>query len=109
MLSTPSYVDHVTIATPNHWHTLMSIWACQAGKDVYVEKPCSHNLWEGQQLVRAAQKYNRIVQHGSQTRSSITVREGIQKIHDGVIGETYMGRGLCYKWRDTIGKTPVSA
>jgi predicted dehydrogenase len=101
-------IDAVSIATPNHWHSLMAIWACQAGKDVYVEKPCSHNLWEGQQLVRAAQKYNRIVQHGSQTRSSITVREGIQKIHDGYIGETYMSRGLCYKWRDTIGKTPES-
>ena len=61
-------IDAISIATPNHWHALMAIWACRAGKDVYVEKPCSHNFWEGQQLVRAAQKYNRIVQHGTQIR-----------------------------------------
>src|SRR6185437_9761352 len=61
-------IDAVSIATPNHWHSLMAIWACQAGKDVYVEKPCSHNLWEGGQLVRAAEKYNRVVQHGTQSR-----------------------------------------
>ncbi|HWK09708.1 MAG TPA: Gfo/Idh/MocA family oxidoreductase, partial [Vicinamibacterales bacterium] len=59
-------IDAVSIATPNHWHALIAIWACQAGKDVYVEKPCSHNLWEGRQLVRAAEKYQRIVQHGTQ-------------------------------------------
>src|SRR5580700_6862843 len=100
-------IDAISIATPNHWHSLMAIWACQAGKDVYVEKPCSHNLWEGQQLVKAAQRYNRIVQHGTQIRSSTAIREAVQKMRDGVIGETYMSRGLCYKWRDTIGKTPV--
>ena len=102
-------IDAISIATPNHWHSLIAIWACQAGKDVYVEKPCSHNLWEGRQLVRAAQRYDRIVQHGTQTRSSITVREAVQKMREGVIGETYMARGLCFKWRDTIGKTPVQA
>ena len=63
-------IDAISIATPNHWHSLMAIWACQAGKDVYVEKPCSHNFWEGRQLVRAAEKYQRIVQHGTQIRSS---------------------------------------
>ncbi len=63
-------IDAVSIATPNHWHTLMAIWACQAGKDVYVEKPCSHNFWEGKQLVKAAQRYNRVVQHGTQIRSA---------------------------------------
>ena len=63
-------IDAISIATPNHWHSLIGIWACQAGKDVYVEKPCSHNWWEGRQLVRAAQKYNRIVQHGTQSRSA---------------------------------------
>ena len=62
-------IDAISIATPHHWHSLIAIWACQAGKDVYVEKPCSHNLWEGGQLVRAAAKYNRIVQHGTQSRS----------------------------------------
>jgi predicted dehydrogenase len=105
-------LDAVSIATPNHWHSLMGIWACQAGKDVYVEKPCSHNLWEGQQLVRAAQKYKRIVQHGTQARSKAAVREGVSRVRDGVIGETYMARGLCFKWRDTIGRAkpePVPA
>ena len=68
-------IDAISIAAPNHWHTLMAIWACQAGKDVYVEKPCSHNLWEGRQLVRAVAKYNRIVQHGTQTRSDPEVIE----------------------------------
>jgi predicted dehydrogenase len=101
-------IDAISIATPNHWHTLMAIWGCQAGKDVYVEKPCTHNIWEGKQLVKAAQKYNRIVQHGTQCRSDQAVREAVQKLKEGVIGETYMARGLCYKWRDTIGHTPVS-
>ena len=102
-------IDAISIATPNHWHSLMAIWGCQAGKDVYVEKPCSHNLWEGRQLVRAAARYNRIVQHGTQSRSSKTAREAIQKLRDGVIGDVYMTRGLCYKWRDTIGRAPVES
>src|SRR5580700_7814026 len=73
-------IDAISIATPNHWHALMAIWACQAGKDVYVEKPCSHNLWEGQQLIAAAKRYNRIVQHGTQIRSNPVIREAIQKV-----------------------------
>jgi hypothetical protein len=77
-------IDAISIATPNHWHTLMGIWACQAGKDVYVEKPCSHNLWEGKQFVAAAQKYGRIVQHGTQTRSATAVRDGIKRLHEGL-------------------------
>lgn len=100
-------VDAISIATPNHWHSLMAIWACQAGKDVYVEKPCSHNLWEGRQLVRAAAKYNRIVQHGTQIRSAPAIQEAIQGLHEGAIGEVYLARGLCFKWRDTIGHAPV--
>ena len=96
-------VDAVSIATPNHWHSLMGIWACQAGKDVYVEKPCSHNLWEGRQLVQAAQKYNRVVQHGTNSRSGDAIQEGIQKMRDGLIGDLYLSRGLCFKWRNTIG------
>jgi predicted dehydrogenase len=100
-------IDAISIATPNHWHTLMAIWGCQAGKDVYVEKPCTHNLWEGKQLVKAAQRYNRVVQHGTQIRSSTVVRQAMEQLKTGVIGETYMARGLCYKWRDTIGKAPV--
>ena len=85
----------------------MTIWACQAGKDVYVEKPCSHNVFESQQIVAAARKYNRIVQQGSQSRSSPALREAVQRLRDGEFGKVYMARGLCYKWRDTIGKTPV--
>ena len=101
-------IDAVSIATPHHWHALMAIWACQAGKDVYVEKPCSHNLWEGRQLVRAAAKYNRIVQHGTQTRSDPEVMQAVQKMQEGLLGDVYLSRGLCFKWRDTIGHTPVS-
>src|SRR5580700_7432464 len=73
-------IDAISIATPNHWHALIAIWACQAGKDVYVEKPCTHNLWEGQQLIAAAKRYNRIVQHGTQIRSNPVIREAIQKV-----------------------------
>ncbi len=100
-------IDAISIATPNHWHAVMAIWACQAGKDVYVEKPCTHNLWEGQQLVKAADRYNRIVQHGTQIRSATAIREGIAKIHDGYIGDVYLARGLCFKWRNTIGHAAV--
>jgi predicted dehydrogenase len=99
-------IDAISIATPNHWHALIAIWACQAGKDVYVEKPCSHNFWEGQQLVRAAHQYGRVVQHGTQIRSAPAIQEAIKKLRDGVIGEVYLARGLCFKWRDTIGKAP---
>lgn len=100
-------IDAVSVATPDHWHTLIGIWACQAGKDAYIEKPCCHNIWEGRQLVKAADRYHRIVQHGTQIRSATAIREGVQKLHDGMLGETYMARGLCYKWRDTIGYAPV--
>jgi predicted dehydrogenase len=100
-------VDAVSIATPNSWHSLMAVWACQAGKDVYVEKPCSHNLWEGKQLVRAAQTYGRMVQHGTQSRSLPAVRQAIASLQQGVAGDLYLSRGLCFKWRDTIGYAPV--
>src|SRR6202165_5800605 len=100
-------IDAISIATPNHWHALMAIWACQAGKDVYVEKPCSHNFWEGRQLVRAAEKYNRICQHGSQSRSNPGMLEAIQQLRDGTIGDVYMARALCYKWRTSIGHATV--
>ncbi len=97
-------VDAVMIATPNHWHSLAAIWALQAGKHVYVEKPCSHNLFEGAKLVEAAQKYGRVVQHGSQIRSNPSMQEAIRLLNEGVIGEVYMARGLCYRWRGDIGK-----
>src|SRR5439155_19398535 len=99
-------IDAISIATPNHHHTLQTIWGCQAGKDVYVEKPCSHNMFEARQIVAAAQKYNRMVQHGTQQRSAIG-REAIRKIREGLIGDVYMARGLCFKRRDTIGRKPV--
>ncbi|WP_420149773.1 Gfo/Idh/MocA family protein [Spirosoma sp.] len=103
-------VDAVSIAMPNHWHALATIWACQAGKDVYVEKPGSHNLYEGRKMVEAATRYNRIVQHGVQLRSSAAIQEAIKHLRDGLIGKVYMARGLVYKWRPDIGnqgKSPV--
>src|SRR6267378_2788821 len=99
-------IDAISIATPNHNHTLQTVWACQAGKHVYVEKPCSHDMFEAKQIVAAAQKYNRLVQHGTNSRSSIA-REAMRHIRDGLIGDVYMARGLCFKWRDTIGRKPV--
>jgi predicted dehydrogenase len=100
-------IDVVSIATPNHWHTLMTVWACQAGKDVYVEKPCSHNVFEARQIVAATRKYDRIVQHGIQARSSVRMKAAVGMIREGVIGDVYMSRGLCYKWRGTIGRKPA--
>jgi predicted dehydrogenase len=96
-------IDAVSIATPNHWHALAAIWACQAGKDVYVEKPGSHNLHEGRKLVEAAHKYKRVVQHGVQLRSSEALKEAVKHLRDGLIGNVYMARGLVYKWRPDIG------
>lgn len=90
-------IDAITIATPNHWHSLAAIWGCQAGKDVYVEKPLSHNIYEGRQLVAAAEKYNRIVQHGTQNRSNSTLRRDMKLIHDGFIGKIVESRGYVYK------------
>jgi len=108
MLDDPQ-IDAISIATPNHWHALIAIWACQAGKDVYVEKPCSHNLWEGRQLVRAAQKYRRIVQHGTQSRSAPAMIEAINQLRAGTFGDIYLSRGLCFKRRDTIGRAASEA
>lgn len=99
-------IDAVSIATPNHWHTLAAIWACQAGKDVYVEKPGTHNVREGRKLIEAAHKYNRIVQHGVQLRSSEALQEGVAHLRKGTIGNVYMARGLVFRWRPSIGKKP---
>ncbi len=99
-------IDAVAIATPNHWHALGSIWACQAGKHVYVEKPCSHNLFEGRQMVEAARRYRRIVSVGFQNRSIREVRQAMTFLHSGGIGDVYMARGLCLKPRDPIGLVP---
>jgi predicted dehydrogenase len=96
-------IDAVSIATPNHWHTLAAIWAMKAGKDVYVEKPGTHNLYEGKKLIEAAKKYKRVVQHGVQLRSSLAIQEAIKHLRDGLIGNVYMARGLVFKWRPDIG------
>ena len=101
-------IDVVSIATPNHWHSLMTVWACQAGKDVYVEKPLSHNIWEGRQLVKAAEKYNRIVQHGTQRRSEKGWHKVVAAVQSGQLGKLKIARGLCYKpnGRGSIGFKP---
>ena len=97
-------IDAVTFSTQDHWHALQTIWACQAGKDVYVEKPPSHNIWEGRKMVEAARKYGRMVQVGTQCRSSPNIIEGIQKLKEGIIGDVYMARGMTYKHRGHLGK-----
>ena len=96
-------IDIVTIATPNHWHSLAAIWAIQAGKDVYVEKPVSHNVSEGRRVVDAARKHGKICQAGTQSRSSKGTRELMEFLHSGGIGEIKLARGLCYKPRPSIG------
>ncbi len=101
-------IDAISIATPNHSHTLQTIWSLQAGKHVYCEKPCSHDVWESKQIVAATQKYGKIVQHGTNSRSGVAIREAMDKMNDGLIGDVYHARGLCYKWRDTIGRKPVA-
>ena len=97
-------IDFVTIATPNHWHSLAAIWAVQAGKDVYVEKPVSHNVLEGRRLVQVARKHNKIVQTGTQCRSNPGMRDAMAFIHEGGIGDVKIARGLCYKRRKSIGE-----
>src|SRR5436190_7164349 len=90
-------IDAITIATPNHWHSLATIWGCQAGKDVYVEKPMSHNVYEGRQVVALAEKNGRIVQDGTQNRCNATLRRDMKLIHDGLIGKIVESRGTVYK------------
>jgi predicted dehydrogenase len=99
-------VDVVSFATPNHWHALGAIWACQAGKDVYAEKPACHNIWEGWKMVEAARKYKRIVQVGSQGRSLKHKIHAMQLLKEGVVGKIFLAKGMCYKRRRSIGHTP---
>ncbi|MBL7736716.1 MAG: Gfo/Idh/MocA family oxidoreductase [Chitinophagaceae bacterium] len=96
-------IDAVSLAVPNHWHALGTIWACQAGKHVYVEKPSSHNVFEGRKMIEAARKYDRRVQVGFQNRSNVSVREAMKFLHDGGIGDVFMARGTCIKPRDSFG------
>jgi len=98
-------VDAISIATPNHWHALGTIWAIQAGKDVYVEKPVSHNVSEGRRMVEFARKYEKIVQTGTQSRSSIEgIKAAVAWVREGNLGKIKVARGLCYKSRGSIGK-----
>jgi predicted dehydrogenase len=101
-------LDAVSIATPNHWHALATIWALQAGKHVYVEKPASYNVFEGLRMIDAARKYQRVVQVGMQSRTTAHKQRAIKLLHDGVIGDVYMAKGLCFKRRKSIGHKPDS-
>jgi predicted dehydrogenase len=96
-------IDAISVATPNHWHALATVWACQAGKDVYVEKPVSHNVLEGRRMVEAARKFDRIVQTGTQCRSHKGIQDAIAYLRSGKLGQIYMAKGLCYKPRGSIG------
>jgi predicted dehydrogenase len=102
-------IDAVSIATTNHWHALASIWAMQAGKDVYVEKPVSHNVHEGRVIVDTARKYRRICQAGTQCRSMQGSIDAIEYVRSGKIGKVTVARGLCYKSRGSIGKKDPGA
>jgi len=97
-------IDIISIATPNHWHALAAIWALQNDKDVYVEKPVSHNVWEGRRIVEVARDKKRICQAGTQSRTNSGCREAIQFLRDGKLGKLSVARGLCYKPRGSIGK-----
>ena len=99
-------VQAVSMPLPNHWHALATIWACQAGKDVYIEKPACHNPYEGQKMIEAARKYGRMVQIGSQSRSMTHKIKAMQLLHEGVIGKVYLAKGLCFKPRPSIGHKP---
>ncbi len=100
-------LDAVSVATTNHWHSLITIWACQAGKDVYVEKPISHNAFEGRKCVEAARKYKRMVQHGTQQRSSGGRAKEIAAVQSGKYGKLLVSKGYCAKARWSIGEKPT--
>jgi predicted dehydrogenase len=97
-------LDVVSIATPDHWHALQTIWACQAGKDVYCEKPVCHNIWEGRKAVEAARRYSRVVATGTQSRSDLVARKAVEFMRDGGLGRLYAAKALCYKAREPIGR-----
>jgi len=101
-------VDVIALGTPNHWHSLPTMWGIEAGKDVFVEKPMSHNVWEGRQIVEAVKDKDVIVQHGTQRRSSRRWIRAMERMREGVIGDVYMGRGICFRERNSIGFEPIS-
>ncbi|MCP5114994.1 MAG: Gfo/Idh/MocA family oxidoreductase, partial [bacterium] len=102
-------IDAISIASPDHWHALQTIWACQAEKDVYCEKPCSYTLLEGRRMVQAAHKYNRMVQVGLNNRSDKRVRAGIEYLHSGSFGPIYRARSVIYRGRHSIGRVQESS
>ena len=102
-------IDAVVIAAPNHWHALATIWACQAGKDVYVEKPISWSIGEGRAMVDAARKHERIVQVGTQNRSRPLVQSAVDYLHSGKLGKIYMIKCLVFRPRESIGHKPNGA
>jgi predicted dehydrogenase len=104
-----SEVEAVSIATPNHWHALAAIWAMRAGKDVYGEKPACYNIYEGQTMVKVARETNRMLQIGSQHRSTPFKIRAMEAIHGGLLGDVYLSKGLCFKRRASIGHKPDSA
>jgi predicted dehydrogenase len=99
-------VDAVSIATPNHWHALSAIWAMQAGKDVYGEKPACYNIYEGERLLQVQRETKRMMQVGSQHRSNPFKMRSIEALKGGLIGKIYQAKGLCYKRRASIGRKP---
>jgi predicted dehydrogenase len=99
-------IDAVSVVTTNHWHALASIWSLQAGKHVSVEKPCCHTFFEGQKLVEASGKYKKIVQDGAEQRSNPCAQTAMKYLREGKLGEVYLAKGICYKWRDSIGRYP---
>src|SRR5258707_8152606 len=96
-------VDAVSVTTPNHWHALATIWACQAGKDVYCEKPACYNVYEGERMIEVARQTGRMVQVGTQSRSMPHQIQAMQALHAGIIGKVYLAKGLCFKPRVSIG------
>ena len=99
-------IDVVSIAIPNHWHVLASIWAIQSGKDVYVEKPLGHNIWEQRRLVEASRKHNRLVQMGNYTRSLESFRSAVAYLRAGTLGKIKLAHGICYNKRGSIRNLP---
>jgi predicted dehydrogenase len=102
-------INAVSLATPDHWHAMQTVWACQAGKDVYVEKPMSWCLEEGKKAVEAARKYSRVVQVGAQYRSNAMTQEAVKLVQQGKLGKIYMTKVFYYGYRDSIGHKPDSA
>ncbi len=101
-------IDVVAFGTPNHWHSLGTMWGIENGKDVFVEKPMSHNIWEGRQIVEAVKDRDVIVQHGTQRRSDRRWIRSMERMRDGVIGDIYMGRAICFRHRHSIGFEPIT-